>query len=121
YTLLETGTPLTVSPSVSRSVRFDPVADFTPLGNVATSGLALTVTQSFPATTLDEFLAQVRAQPGKFNYSSPGTGTLQHVGMELFKLQLKLDVVHVPYRGAAPALTGLLTGQVQFTFLPVHT
>ena len=121
YTLLHTGTPLTASPSLYKTVRFDPVAGFTPLGTVATSGLALTVTQSFPVTTLAEFLDQVRANPGKFNYSSPGSGTLQHLGMELFKLQLKLDAVHVPYRGAGPALTDLLTGQVQFTFLPVHS
>jgi tripartite-type tricarboxylate transporter receptor subunit TctC len=121
YTLLLTGTPLTVSGSITRSVRFDPVADFTPLGNVAVSGLALTVTESFSANNLEEFLARVRANPGRLNYSSPGTGTLQHLGMELFKLQLGLDVVHVPYRGAATALTDLLTGQVQFTFLPVHS
>ena len=121
YTLLLTGTPLTVAPSLSKAVRYDPVADFTPLGNVATSGLALTVTQSLPVTSLEEFLAAVRANPGKLNYSSPGSGTLQHLGMELFKLQLGLDAVHVPYRGAASALTDLLTGQVQFTFLPVHS
>ncbi|MFL5029232.1 MAG: Bug family tripartite tricarboxylate transporter substrate binding protein [Xanthobacteraceae bacterium] len=121
YTLLLTGTPLTVSASLSKTFRVNPVTDLTPLGNVATSGLALVVTQSFPATSLEELLALVRARPGQFNYSSPGSGTLQHVGMELFKLQLGLDVVHVPYRGAASALTDLLTGQVQFTFLPVHS
>jgi tripartite-type tricarboxylate transporter receptor subunit TctC len=120
YTLLHTGTPLTASPSLYKTVRFDPL-DFTPLGAVATSGLALTVTQSFPAATLDQLLAEVRGKPGQLNYSSPGRGTLQHLGMELFKLQLRLDVVHVPYRGAAPALTDLITGQVQFTFLPVHS
>jgi tripartite-type tricarboxylate transporter receptor subunit TctC len=121
YTLLQTGTPLTLSPSLTKAQRFDPIAGFTPLGTAATSGLALTVTQSFPATTLEELLREVRANPGKLNYSSPGTGTLQHLGMELFKQQLGLDVVHVPYRGAAPALTDLITGQVQFTFLPVHS
>lgn len=117
YTLLQTGTPLTLSASLTKAQRFDPVASFTPLGTVATSGLALTVTQSFPAATLEELLREARAYPGKLNYSSPGTGTLQHLGMELFKHELKLDVVHVPYRGAATALTDLLTGQVQFTFL----
>ncbi len=121
YTLLLTGTPLTVSASLSKTFRVDPVTDLTPLGNIATSGLALVVTQSFPAASLEELLAQVRGRPGQFNYSSPGAGTLQHVGMELFKLQLGLDVVHVPYRGAGPALTDLLTGQVQLAFLPVHT
>ena len=107
YTLLQTGTPLTLSASLTKAQRFDPVASFTPLGTVATSGLALTVTQSFPAATLEELLREARANPGKLNYSSPGTGTLQHLGMELFKQQLKLDVVHVPYRGAATALTDL--------------
>ena len=121
YTLLQTGTPLTLSASLTKAQRFDPVASFTPLGTVATSGLALTVTQSFPAATLEDLLREARANPGKLNYSSPGTGTLQHLGMELFKHELKLDVVHVPYRGAATALTDLLTGQVQFTFLPVHS
>src|SRR5262245_39265134 len=121
HMLLLTGTPLTLAPSLSKAARFDPVTDFTPLGNVATSGLALTVTESFPVTTLQEFLADVRANPGKLNYSSPGSGTLQHLGMELFKQQLGLDVVHVPYRGAATAITDLITGQVQFTLLPVHT
>ena len=101
-----------MSASLTKAQRFDPVASFTPLGTVATSGLALTVTQSFPAATLEELLREARANPGKLNYSSPGTGTLQHLGMELFKLQLKLDVVHVPYRGAATALTDLITGQV---------
>jgi tripartite-type tricarboxylate transporter receptor subunit TctC len=121
YTLLLTGTPLTVSASLSKTFRVNPVSDLTPLGNLATSGLALVVTHSFPATSLAELVAELRARPGYYNYSSPGTGTLQHVGMELFKLQLALDVVHVPYRGAAPALTDLLTGQVQLAFLPVHS
>jgi tripartite-type tricarboxylate transporter receptor subunit TctC len=121
YTLLQTGTPLTLSASLTKAQRFDPVASFTPLGTAATSGLALTVTQSFPATTLEDLMREVRAHPGTLNYSSPGTGTLQHLGMELFKQQLGLDVVHVPYRGAATALTDLITGQVQFTFLPVHS
>lgn len=121
YTLLLTGAPLTVSAALSKTMRINPASDLTPLGNVATSGLGLAVTASFPANSLAQLLAQIRANPGRFNYSSPGTGTLQHLGMELFKLQLNLDVLHVPYRGAATALTDLVTGQVQFTFLPVHS
>src|SRR5215813_12495402 len=77
YTLLLTGTPLTVSAGLSKTFRVNPVSELTPLGNLATSGLALVVTQSFPATSLTELLAQVRALTGQFNYSSPGTGTLQ--------------------------------------------
>jgi tripartite-type tricarboxylate transporter receptor subunit TctC len=122
YTFLMTGAPHTVSASLNKNLRFDPVGGFTPLGTVATSGLALVFNPAvFPVNSLEEFLAQVRAKPGQLNHSSPGTGTLQHLGMELFKQQLGLNVVHVPYRGAATALTDLLTGQVQFTFLPVHS
>jgi tripartite-type tricarboxylate transporter receptor subunit TctC len=122
YTLLVTGAPHTVSPSLSRNLRYDPVASFTALAGVGSSGLALTVNPTGLAVgTLDEFLANVRSRPWMVNYSSPGTGTLQHLGVELFKQQLGLNVVHVPYRGASVALTDLITGQVQFAFLPVHT
>jgi tripartite-type tricarboxylate transporter receptor subunit TctC len=110
-----------VAASLTRSPAFDPVASFTPLGMVATSGVVLAVNPNvLPAKSFAEFVAQVRARPGALNYSSPGTGTLQNVGMELLKQQLGLDAVHVPYRGAGPALTDLLGGQVQFAYLPVH-
>jgi tripartite-type tricarboxylate transporter receptor subunit TctC len=122
YTVMVTGSPLTVSPALSKSLRYDPVAGLTPLGTVGASGLALTVNSAaLPIRSLADFLAETKAKPGKFNYSSPGTGTLQHVGMELLKQQLGFDAVHVPYRGASIALTDLLTGQVQFSLLPVHT
>src|SRR6266508_7054572 len=122
FTILITGAPHTVAASLTRSPAFDPVASFTPLGMVATSGVVLAVNPNvLPAKSFAEFLAQVRARPGALNYSSPGTGTLQNVGMELLKQQLGLDAVHVPYRGAGPALTDLLGGQVQFAYLPVHT
>jgi tripartite-type tricarboxylate transporter receptor subunit TctC len=122
YTVMVTGSPLTVSPSTAKSLRYDPVAGLTPLGCVGTSGLALTVNPTaLPVGSLAEFLVELRAKRGKLNYSSPGTGTLQHLGMELLKQQLDFDAVHVPYRGASVALTDLLTGQVQFSLLPVHT
>src|SRR5262245_52714465 len=121
YTLLMTGAPHTVSASLSKT-RFDPVGGFSALGNVGSSGLALVVNPTvFPVNSLTEFVAYAKARPGQLNHSSPGLGTLQHLGMELFKQQLGIEAVHVPYRGAAPALTDLLTGQVHFTFLPVHT
>src|SRR5262245_3224862 len=122
YTILVTGPPHSVSPALHKSLRFDPVTSFTPLGAVGTSGLALVVNPAaMPVNSVEEFLAALRAKPGHYNYSSPGTGTLQHLGMELFKQELGLNAVHVPYRGASVALTDLLTGQVQFTFLPVHS
>jgi tripartite-type tricarboxylate transporter receptor subunit TctC len=122
YTILVTGPPHSVSPALHKNLRFDPIASFTPLGAIGTSALALVVNPNvMPVNSVDEFLAALRAKPGYYNYSSPGTGTLQHLGMELFKQELGLNAVHVPYRGASIALTDLLTGQVQFTFLPVHS
>jgi len=121
YTILVTGMPHGISPVLFKNMRYDPVASFTPLGTVGLSGLALVVNPNvFPVSTAREFLAEIRARPGQLNHSSPGVGTLQHFGMELIKQQLGLNAVHVPYRGAASALTDLLSGQVQFTLLPVH-
>src|SRR5262249_3613215 len=106
YTILVSGPPLSVSPALHKSLRFDPLTSFPPLGAVGTSGLALVVNPTaLPVNTVDEFLAALRAKPGAYNYSSPGTGTLQHLGMELFKQELGLNAVHVPYRGASTAVT----------------
>jgi tripartite-type tricarboxylate transporter receptor subunit TctC len=120
--MLVTGAPHAVAPSLTRTQRFDPVLAFAPVGMVATSGVVLVANPNvLPVRTFAEFVGYVKARPGALNYSSPGTGTLQNVGMELLKQQLGLDAVHVPYRGAGPALTDLLGGQVQFAYLPVHT
>jgi tripartite-type tricarboxylate transporter receptor subunit TctC len=122
YTLLVSGGPHTVYPSLMKGLRFDSLASFTPVGVTAAGVVALVVNpQALPVNTVDELIKELRAKPGKYNFSSPGVGTLQHLGMELFKQQLKLDVLHVPYRGAAPAITDLITGQVQFTYLPVNS
>ena len=74
-----------------------------------------------PVKTLDELAAFVRARPGKVNYGSPGNGTPQHLAVELLKQRLNLDMVHVPYKGAAAANTDLLGGQISLMVLPVHT
>jgi tripartite-type tricarboxylate transporter receptor subunit TctC len=74
---------------------------------------------SVPATTVPEFIAYARANPGKINMASAGTGTPQHIYGELFKMMAGVDLVHVPYRGGAPAITDLLGGQVQVIFSPV--
>jgi len=122
YTLLVSGAPHTLYPSLVKTLRFDTVASFTPVAVVATGSVALTVNPAvLPVNSVAELIAAVKARPGKLNYSSPGSGTLQHLGMELFKQQLGLDALHVPYRGASGALTDFLTGQVHFTYLPVNT
>jgi tripartite-type tricarboxylate transporter receptor subunit TctC len=122
YTLVTVGAPHTVQPSVYKNLRYDPVASFTPLGVLATNTVVLVVNPAvFPVNSLDELIAAVKAKPGQYNYSSPGVGTLQQLGMELFKQQLGLDVLHVPYRGAAQALTDFIAGQVHMTFIPVNS
>ncbi|MFN0300367.1 MAG: Bug family tripartite tricarboxylate transporter substrate binding protein [Burkholderiales bacterium] len=78
-------------------------------------------TATMPATDLAEFLVLVRAQPGRFHYATPGSGSPHHFGFEMFKHRLGLDVVHVPYKGAAGAMTDLLSGQVQVMLVPAGT
>jgi tripartite-type tricarboxylate transporter receptor subunit TctC len=122
YTLLVSGGPHTVYPSLMKNLRFDSITSFTPVGVAAAGVVALVVNpEALPVKSVDELIAALRARPGHYNFSSPGVGTLQHLGMELFKQQLKLDVLHVPYRGAATAITDLITGQVHFTYLPVNS
>jgi len=97
-------------------VGYDPIKDFAPVGQVARSSYMLLVSPSFPAKTMKEFLDHVKANPGKVSHASAGNGTLQHLGMELFKREARLDMVHVPYKGSAPAITDVLGGQVPTIF-----
>ncbi|MGC1278197.1 MAG: tripartite tricarboxylate transporter substrate-binding protein, partial [Xanthobacteraceae bacterium] len=83
--------------------------------------MVLLVNPSFPAKTLPEFIAYAKANPGKINFASPGVGTPMHVAIELLKMQAGIDVVHVPYRGPAPAFTDLLAGQVQAFIITLST
>jgi tripartite-type tricarboxylate transporter receptor subunit TctC len=96
-------------------------ADFTAVARVATVPLVLSIHPSVPANTLAEFLAYVRANPGKVKYGSAGIGSALHMAGEVLKYQAKLDVVHVPYRGAGPAMNDLMSGQVQFIIDPIST
>jgi tripartite-type tricarboxylate transporter receptor subunit TctC len=121
YTLMLTVNTFVITPALFR-LPYDPVADFTTIGKVAEGNVALVVNpQALPVKTLDELVAYVRARPGKINYGSPGSGTPQHLAVELLKQRLGLDMVHVPYKGAAGANTDLLAGQIQLMVLPVHT
>jgi tripartite-type tricarboxylate transporter receptor subunit TctC len=103
-----------------KNLRYDPATSFTPLGVLAGNTVVLVINPAvFPVSSLAELIAAVKAKPGFYNYSSPGLGTLQQMGMELFQQQLGLKVQHVPYRGQGPALTGFIGGEVHFTYLPV--
>jgi tripartite-type tricarboxylate transporter receptor subunit TctC len=97
-------------------VNYDPIKDFTPVSMVAKTSYMLVGSSTFPPATLKEFVDYVKAQPGKVSYASAGNGTLQHLGMETFKSTAGLDMVHIPYKGSAPAIADLLGGQVPVTF-----
>ena len=97
-------------------VNYDPIKDFAPVSMVAKTSYMLVVNAANPATTLKAFVDSVKAQPGKVSYASAGNGTLQHLGMETFKGAAGLDMVHIPYKGSAPAIADLLGGQVPVTF-----
>lgn len=122
YTLMVTASAVAVFPALSRSKPYDPVRDFTPVARTTAASLALVVNPTtLPVSSIDGLIAAAKARPGKLNYSSPGAGTLQHLGMELVKQELGVDIVHIPYHGAAGALTDLVAGHVDLAFLPVHT
>lgn len=107
---------LTISPSMEK-VAYDTLRDLAPVTLVATVPEMLVVATDVPAKNLGELVALAKAQPGKLNFASSGPGSLPHLACELFKLTAKIDIVHVPYRGAAPAVNDLVGQQVQMTFL----
>jgi len=96
-------------------VTYDPVRDFAPVGQVARSAYVLVVNPGVPARNLKEFVDYAKAQPRGIAYASAGSGTLQHLGMELFRREAGLEMVHVPYKGSAPAITDVLGGQLPVT------
>jgi tripartite-type tricarboxylate transporter receptor subunit TctC len=97
-------------------VNYDPIKDFAPVSMVARTSYMLVVNSTFQAATLKEFVDYAKARPGKVSYASAGNGTLQHLGMETFRGAAGLDMVHIPYKGSAPAIADLLGGQVPVTF-----
>ncbi len=120
YTILIQASTHVTNAALQASVPYDPVKGFTPIGPLAVGNLALVVHPSVAAHNVKELVALAKAQPGKLNYASPGSGTPHHLAMEFFKQQFGVDLVHVPYKGTAGAVTDLLGGQVQVMFLPVH-
>jgi tripartite-type tricarboxylate transporter receptor subunit TctC len=119
YTLLMTATTIVQSAVLNKAVPYDP-RTMTPIGLAAVGNLSLVAHPSVPARSVAELVALARAQPGKLNYASPGNATPHHLAMELLKLQFGVQLVHVPYKGTAGAVTDLLGGQIQLMFLPVH-
>ncbi|GAB3665442.1 Bug family tripartite tricarboxylate transporter substrate binding protein [Ramlibacter alkalitolerans] len=104
-----------ITPLVQPVAGFDPGRDLKPIGHLIDAPQVMVVRASFPASTFQEFLAYVKANPGKVNYASSGNGALQHVTTELLKDLTKTEMTHIPYRGTGPALSDLLAGNVDLT------
>lgn len=121
YTLMMTATTFALNPALSRKARYDPLKSFAPVSLVATGLLWFATSTNTRADSMSEFVALAKSNPGKLNYASSGNGTPQHLTMELFKLNAKVDITHVPYKGAAEATRDLAAGVVDAMILPVHT
>ncbi len=115
-----TASTIVLNRSLFKSIPYDPVKDFAPIAPLAIGRLALVTHPTVAAKTVNEFIALAKREPGKLNYGSPGNGTPHHLAMELFKSKTGIDVVHVPYKGTAGAVSDLIGGQIQVMFLPVH-
>jgi tripartite-type tricarboxylate transporter receptor subunit TctC len=117
YTLLlASAAQVTIPPWINRSLTFDPPKDLAPVAHLVDTPMALVVAGRSTMRTVDDFVAEARADRGGLNYASTGVGTISHLVMETLKLAAEIDIVHVPYRGAAPALNDLQAGQVQGMF-----
>jgi tripartite-type tricarboxylate transporter receptor subunit TctC len=115
YTLLQVGTSHVVNTTLYK-LDFDLIRDIAPVAGIARAHLVMLVHPSFPASTVPEFIAHAKAHPGTVNMASAGSGSSPRLAGELFKLMTGIDLVHVPYRGGAPALSDLIAGQVQVMF-----
>ena len=101
---------------LSKNLPYDPIKDFTPITAAVEPVTVMTINPSLPVNSVKELIAYAKANPGKLNYSSPGVGAVFHMSGELFKLGAGVDIVHVPYKGAAPALAGVVAGEVSIGF-----
>lgn len=113
HTLLFTATSFGMTPALYRNLPFDPVKGFVPVVQIATSGLGLLVHPQLPVKSVKELIQLAKRRPGQMLYSSPGNGGPQHLSMELLKLETGIDIVHVPYKGLAGAITDVMAGHVQ--------
>jgi tripartite-type tricarboxylate transporter receptor subunit TctC len=116
YTLLLATVPNAVNASLYANLKFDFVRDIAPVAGVIRVPMVVLVHPDVPAKTIPEFIAYAKANPGKVNMASAGSGSAPHMAGELFKMMTGVDMVHVPYRGQGPAMTDLLGGQVQILF-----
>jgi tripartite-type tricarboxylate transporter receptor subunit TctC len=119
YTLLLANSTHTINATLYPNLNFNFIRDIAPVASINREAILMVVHPSVPAKTIPEFIVYAKANPGKVSFASSGTGTTPHVAGELFKLMAGVDMVHVPYRGAGPAITDLLGGQVPVAFAGV--
>ncbi len=119
YTLLfGSSTTLAAGPSLYRNLGYDPVRSFVPVGMISSVPFVLAVAPRLPVRTLAALVAYAKAHPGKVNFGAP-TGTLPHLTAEMLKIRAGIDIVHIPYKGAATAITDVLSGQMDMAFEPI--
>jgi tripartite-type tricarboxylate transporter receptor subunit TctC len=116
YTLMTTLSNIVTNPAVNPTVDYDPVRDFTPILLFGRAPYRLVVNPKVAASSVQEWYALAKARPGSLNYGSAGSGTAQHLSVELFKRQAGINIVHIPYKGAGPAMTDLIGGQIHMMF-----
>ena len=112
YTLYVASTATAMMPSLYKNLGFNPIADFAPIALIGTSPFILIANNNLPAKPLPEMIALAKAKPGTLSYGSAGTGSVNHVTMELFKVMAGVDILHVPYKGSSAALADVIGGQV---------
>ena len=120
YTLMISGNPLVVSPHLYRNVPYKPLTDFAPISLAAYGTLLLVAHPGTKINSVADLIAQAKANPGKITYASPGIGTPHHMSMELLKDLTGTNLLHVPYKGSAGAVTDTLGGQINVMFIPIH-
>ena len=119
YSLLFAANSLTINAALYPNVGFDVMRDFASVAGVCSTTVVLVVRSDLPVNSLAEFITYAKARPGDLNHGTPGQGTPQHLAAELFDVMAGTRITHVPYRGTAPSVTGLLTGEVQLMFASV--
>ncbi len=117
YTLLFATTDLAINSALFSALPYDPIKDFAPVGRVVNFLYFLVVNSNLPVKNVQELLALAKARPQSLSYASAGNGTPPHIGAEMFKQLTKVDLVHIPYKGSAQALTDVISGQVQLMFV----